>query len=99
MSGIKCSRVALNKRAELLLQVKRGKDTTLNEVEALTSRIASIESKVEKVQTKDATIANLLAEYRELLRKEVLNFKERVEELQEIQLPESISDVTIDWLE
>ncbi|ODS34702.1 MAG: Chromosome partition protein Smc [Candidatus Scalindua rubra] len=99
MSGSKCSSIALNRIAELLLKAKRERDTTLKKIEELTGRIDNIKSRIDEVQTEDSAISKRFAEYKELLKKETLNLEKRGRELQDTQLPDSILDINSDWLE
>lgn len=98
MSGQKCSSIDLDKPAEVLIQCKGEKDITSKEIQALSNRMTNLTSKLEEMTTKHPDITGRLTEYKELIKKESLTLEERKRQLEDIQLPESIRGVNIDWL-
>lgn len=99
MSGTKLSTATLNRMAELLLQSKRDKDLQTKKIEGLINRTHSLVSNIADTSAEDTVIANQLSEYGEFLKDKTVILKKLLEELENIQLPDAVRDMNIDFLE
>jgi len=99
MSGTKYSTATLNRMAELLLRSRRDKDSQTKKIEGLINSIRGLVSKVSDTRAEDTVIANQLSEYGEILKEKTVTLKKLQEQLENIQLPDAVRDVSPDSLE
>jgi len=99
MSGTKSTDVFLERKAQLLLQVRQQQQTASKSIEKLVTKLNDLCLKIDKISIADNNITKKFKDHQNALQQELINLNQRQDQLKKIQPPITPKNLNIDTFE